>query len=99
MSWKKVARKSKETPKMTRVEQLKDRIIEMIDKGCTGFSWFTGDKWHDLSIEEKADAILQMWDAPKVAAPPVRSGKPPVDVREFVKGLSNADSGSNNTNA
>lgn len=61
---------------MSRVDQLKDRLIDMIDKGCTRFGFMTGPKWIDMSIEEKADAILTMWDAPKTAGAPV-SGREP----------------------
>ncbi|WP_315782424.1 hypothetical protein [Bradyrhizobium sp. SZCCHNPS1003] len=69
---------------MSAVERLKDRIIDMIEKGCTGFSWSTGSRWHELPIEEKAAAILDMWDAPKDSGAPASSGKPPVDVRDYV---------------
>jgi len=72
---------------MTRVDQLKDRIIDMIEKGCTRFGWTTGPEWHSLSIEQKADAILTMWDAPKVEGPPV-SNKLPTDVHDLVNRLS-----------
>lgn len=71
---------------MTRVDQLKDRIIDMIDKGCVRFGFSTGPEWGALSIEEKADAILKMWDAPKMEGAP-RTGKPPRDVREIVSEL------------
>jgi hypothetical protein len=60
----------------TRVDQLKDRIIDMIDGGLTRFGFTTGPDWHKLTIEEKADAILTMWDVPKVAGPPLTGRQP-----------------------
>lgn len=56
---------------MSRVDELKDRIIQMIDQGCTRFGWSPGPKWHGLTIEEKADAILTAWDAPRENMPPL----------------------------
>jgi hypothetical protein len=39
----------KRTRKMaTRVDQLKDRIIDMIDGGLTRFGFTTGPDWHKL---------------------------------------------------
>lgn len=48
---------------MSKVDELKDRLIKMIDEGCTGWHISPGPKWHSMSIEDKAAAILQMWDA------------------------------------
>lgn len=49
----------------TAVRRFQERVVEMIDKGNTGWHISPGEKWHTLSTEERCDAILKMWDAPK----------------------------------
>lgn len=69
---------------MSRVEQLKERMIDMIDKGCTGFGFTVGPAWHSMTIEQKANCILEVWDAPKVGdSKPPHSGRPSLDLREL----------------
>lgn len=49
----------------TAVKRFQDRVVKMIEDGNTGWHISPGNKWHDLSIEEKCEAILAMWDAPR----------------------------------
>lgn len=49
----------------TAVEKVQARLIEMIDQGYTMFHLSIGPKWNSLTIEEKCEALLQMWDAPR----------------------------------
>jgi hypothetical protein len=71
----------------TRVEQLKDHLIEMIDQGCTRFGWTVGPQWHSMTIEEKADAILTMHEAPRTASGPPMSGRPTRTLDELLAGI------------
>lgn len=72
---------------MSKVDELKDRIVDMIDKGCTRFGWSVGPSWHGMTIEQKATAILEVWDAPRTEARPPKCKKAAVDIRKFVASL------------
>jgi hypothetical protein len=49
----------------TAVQIFQERVVEMIDGGCHGFHFTPGPKWHGLPIEDKCEAILEMWDSRK----------------------------------
>ncbi len=49
----------------TAVQRFQDRVVQMIDKGNTGWHISPGEKWWTMTIEEKCESILQMWDAPR----------------------------------
>lgn len=66
------------------IDELKDRFIEMIDQGCTRFGWTVGPKWYDLTIEEKAKAILEMCNAPRTGDGTPTTGKPSIELRKLV---------------
>lgn len=58
-----VALKSILAERVTPIARFQQCVVEMIDNGCVGFHFSVGDKWHSLTLEEKCEAALQMWDA------------------------------------
>jgi hypothetical protein len=48
---------------VTRLEEFKERVGQMLEQGCVGFGFSPGPKWWAMSGEERADAVLTAWDA------------------------------------
>jgi hypothetical protein len=70
---------------VTASDRLKERIAEMQRNGLINLKFSVGERWGSLTHEERCAAILGFLDAKKIPATgPVRSGRPPVDVRGFV---------------
>lgn len=76
---------------MTKVDELKDRLIAMIDQGCTGWHFSPGPQWHAIPIEEKAAALLDIWDAPKVECGPPKTNRTPMHVDDLIAGITKAN--------
>jgi hypothetical protein len=68
------------------VRKFQERIVDMMEEGLTMFHLSTGPEWAGLTIEQKCEATLQMWDAPRIERTP-RTNKPPTDVRDLVDKL------------
>jgi hypothetical protein len=51
------------SPAPDAVQAFQERIVAMMQAGCTGFHFSVGNAWHSADIEQKCKWALEIWDA------------------------------------
>lgn len=69
---------------MSAVEEMKARVVKMIEEGCIMFHFDPGPKWHGLTLENRCAAILKMWDSRSATPAAPLTGLPPRHIRDIV---------------